>query len=302
MYRWIGWLTRPERVRLLGRILVWIPRPFLLTLFSLGAHLFARFGGSIRHRVKENMSAILGTQAPVQHLHRQYFYQVCLTLYELLFVSSHLPKWGHKHFCPTGEEHLQSALQLGKGAIIYAPHVGNFFFAYWYLSQRYPCLAVVTAQSEELRPLYLIMQELGCEGVDYDETPPLKLLKQLRRQLAKNGVVFLLGDFSRPAFPTGRMFGRKTPLPRGAAALALDGKVPVIPFYCRRLRGFTHQLVFSAPLLLHEQYRKDQAAEAMEQLYSFLEETVRKVPEEWLYWFNVDERWTTEEHNPGEVS
>lgn len=54
--------------------------------------------------------------------------------------------------------------------------------------------------------------------------------------------------------------------------------------------------------MLHEQYQKGQVAEAMEQLYSFLEETVRKVPQEWLYWFNVDERWTTEEHNAEEVS
>lgn len=244
MYRWIGWLTRPQRMYMLGRILGWIPLPFLLALFSLIAHLLALFGGSISQRVKGNMSAILGTQAPVRHLHIQYFYQVCLTLYELLFVSSRLPKQGEKHFFSTGEEHLQSALQLGRGAIIYAPHVGNFFFAYWYLSQRYPCLAVVTAQSEELRPLYLVLQELGCRGVDYDETPPLLLVKKLRRHLAENGVVFLLGDFSRPAFPQGLMFGRKTPLPRGAASLALQEKVPVIPFYSRRLRGLCSRACF----------------------------------------------------------
>ncbi|MGG1660882.1 hypothetical protein [Brevibacillus sp. NRS-1366] len=103
MYRWIGWLTRPKRVRLLGRILEWIPRPFLLTLFSMAAQLLARFGGPISQRVKDNMSVILGAQAPVQYLRKQYFYQVCLTLYELLFVSSRLPKHGGKRFCPTGD-------------------------------------------------------------------------------------------------------------------------------------------------------------------------------------------------------
>lgn len=302
MYRWIGWVTSPKRARWLGRILSGIPEPFLLALFSLTARALVRFGGQVSRRIKDNMSAVLGGNAPIEQLRRHYFYQVCLTLYELLFVSRSLPDQGQKRFCLTGEEHLRSALEAGRGAILYAPHVGNFFFAYWLLSQRYPCLAVVTARSEELRPLYLILQELGCAGLDYDDTPPLLLVKRLRKHLSQNGVVFLLGDFSRPAFPTGSLFGRKTPLPRGAASLALQGKVPVIPFYCRRLKGFTHQCVFHPPLLLHEQYRTDQVAEAMEQLYPFLEETVRAVSEQWLYWFNVDERWTTEEHSTEEVS
>lgn len=302
MYRWIGWLTRPDRLHLLGKLLAWIPPPFLLALFFGVSHLLARFGGAVSQRVKDNMSAVLGTQAPVQRLRRQYFYQVCVALYELLFVSHRLPNQGFKRFYPEGEEHLQSALQKGKGAIVYAPHIGNFFYAYWYLSQRYPCLAVVTAQSAELRPLYHIFQELGCEGLDYDETPPLVMLRKLRRHLSQNGVVFLLGDFSRPEFPLGHMFGKKTPLPRGAAMLALEGNAPVIPFYCRRKKGFAHQLTFFAPLNLHEQYEKKQTAEAMEQLYSFLEDAVRAVPEEWLYWFYVDERWTTEDYHAGEVS
>ncbi|QRG68718.1 lysophospholipid acyltransferase family protein [Brevibacillus choshinensis] len=302
MYRWIGWVTSPKRARLLGRILTGIPKPFLLALFSLAAHLLARFGGQVSQRIKDNMTAVLGKNAPVEHLRRQYFYQVCLTLYELLFVSMRLPSQGEKRFCLTGEKHLQSALGAGRGAILYAPHMGNFFFAYWLLSQRYPCLAVVTARSEELRPLYLMMQELGCTGLDYDETPPLLLLKKLRKHLSQNGVVFLLGDFSRPGFPAGSLFGRKTPLPHGAASLALHGKATVIPFYCRRLKGFTHLCVFQPPLLLHEQFRTDQVAEAMEQLYPFLEDFVRAVPEQWLYWFNVDERWTTEEHSSEEVS
>lgn len=84
--------------------------------------------------------------------------------------------------------------------------------------------------------------------------------------------------------------------------LALEGNAPVIPFYCRRRRGFSHQLNFFTPLILHEKYEKNQTAEAMEQLYPFLEDAVRAVPEEWLYWFYVDERWTTEEHHAGEVS
>ncbi|WP_312113388.1 lysophospholipid acyltransferase family protein [Brevibacillus reuszeri] len=302
MYHWIGWLTRPKHIRLLGRIFGWIPHPVLLAFFSLAAPFIARFGGSISQRVRENMSAILGSQAPVKHLCKQYFYQVCVTLYELLFTSSRLPQEGEKHFHSRGEQYLQAVLQEGRGAIVYAPHVGNFFFAYWYLSQRYPCLTVVTAQSKELRPLYLILQELGCKGLHYDKTPPLLLMKKLRRHLEQNGVVFLLGDFSRPAFPRGRLFGRKTPLPRGAASLALGGRVPVIPFYCRRMKGFRHELVFSPPIRLYEQYRMDQTAEAMEQLYRFLEESVKAVPQEWLYWFNVDERWTTEEHSVEEVS
>jgi KDO2-lipid IV(A) lauroyltransferase len=109
-------------------------------------------------------------------------------------------------------------------------------------------MTVVTAQSKELRPIYMRFQKWGCMGLDYDATPPLGLMRTLRNHLLQNGVVFLLGDFFRPQFPQATMFQRITRSPGGAAALALELQVPVIPFFGHRTRGFRHRLVFHQPM------------------------------------------------------
>jgi lauroyl/myristoyl acyltransferase len=303
VYRYIGRLTSDEKgIRRFRYWLSLVPRPCVLLFSVLLSWTLSVAAKDFCRRVERNMGELLSAAPSVSKQRRNYLFQVCMTLYELLVDSERLTGSESWRFQTAGEHHLQKALALGRGAILYAPHVGNFFFYYWFLSQKYPCLTVVTAKSAELRPLYLQFQRMGCQGLDYDETPPIALLKTLRRHLAQNGVVFLMGDFWRPEFPPAWLFGRSTRLPQGAATLALEGKVPVVPFYGHRVSGFRHRLVFAPPFYFYERYKREQTSEAMEQLERFLEDVVRKVPEQWLYWFNAHERWAAESRNEWEVS
>jgi KDO2-lipid IV(A) lauroyltransferase len=133
--------------------------------------------------------------------------------------------------------------------------------------------------------------EMGCDGLDYDNTPPLEMLRSLKKHLANNGIVFILGDFWRPAFPLSEFFGRLTRSPEGAAMLSIEQRVPVVPFYGGRLKGFTHRLVFERPMFLYEQYQRSQRSEATNQLNRFMEQVICCHPDQWFYWFNADERW-----------
>ncbi len=294
MYEWIGKLTADKnRRQQITRIAQWIPSPMLLLFFQLlGLLIYWRANG-MRMQMIRNMSELLpGISAKeVRQRCRQYFFHLCTTLYEILFVPPMLSYRDKSRFLVEGEAHLQEALQQGKGAILFTSHTGNFFYYYWYLTQRYRCLTVVTAKSKELRPLYLLFQQLGCEGLDYDETPPLELVRTLRRHLQQNGVVFLLGDFWRPTFPPSSFFGKSSNSPGGTALLALEYETPIIPFYGCRERGFTHRLVFAPPLPLHREFVRSERTLATNRLNHFLEDVVRRVPEQWLYWFNVQERW-----------
>ena len=293
MYEWIGKLTRNERA--IRRMATWctlFPRPVILIVCHWISRCLSFQAKSLCRRIEKNMNDLLGTQPSVIERRQRYLFNVCVTLFELLVDSARLPYSHVGRFYPEGEHYVNEALSHGRGAIVYAPHVGNFFYYYWYLSQRYTCLTVVTAKSAELRPLYLIFQQLGCQGLDYDDTPPLALMRKLRRHLEQNGVVLLMGDFWRRDFPSARLFGRLTQLPQGAATLALEKKVPIVPFYGYRDGDFTHRLVFAPPYYAYEHYDREQVAEAMEPLFGFLENAIRNVPEQWLYWFNADERWS----------
>ena len=300
MYEWIGSLTGNRKrldsiSRWCGRLPRWL---MLLICRGVGVMLYIAAGSKLRKRVLGNVSEALGLgrqQGRALWYQWNYFQNLAITLYEIVLESGRLPQSEAWRFRVEGEEKLQEALQLGRGAIVYAPHAGNFFYYYWYLCQKYPCLTVATGGSAELRPLYGIFEGLGCPGLDYDSTPPLELMRRLKKHLAGNGVVFLLGDFWRPSFPLSRMFGKRTRTPDGAASLSIEQHVPVIPFYGRREHGFVHCLTFEPPLHLYAGYERKQRGEATLLLNRFMERVIRSCPEQWFYWFNMDERWEEKE-------
>jgi KDO2-lipid IV(A) lauroyltransferase len=293
MYRWLGMVLEDERrLQRVGRWLRFVPRRLLLAFCFLASWLVYAGAASFRNGVIRNMAQLLDAPLPrIRRYCRSYVYNIFVTLFEMIGDCPDPRRDDADLLEVEGESHLREALKRGKGAIVFAPHIGNFFYYYLYLSRKYRCLTVATAGSKELRPLYLKFQRLGCDGLDYDHTPPLELFRKLRKHLNDNGVVFLLGDFYRPAFPEATFFGRETRSPSGTAALALERGTPVVPFIGCRVGGFKHRLEFGSPVYLQQQFRTDQRAEATNELNRLLEQYVLDVPDQWFYWFNVDERW-----------
>lgn len=293
MYDWIGMLTEhPNRLSRIARCVNAVPRPVRLGGLWLSGWIAFRLSGNLRKRIVGNIGGILSDRErrETRRIARRYFVNLAITMYELLIEAPRLDERDDRRMELVGEHHLQQALRQGRGAIVYSPHMGNFFYYYWKLSRRYRCLSVATASSPELRPIYLTFRDLGCSGLDYDQTPPLALLRRLREHLASGGIVFLLGDFYRPTFPEATLFGRRTRSPGGAAMLALGDRVPIVPLYGRRLRRFAHRMELAAPIQLSEEYAGRPKA-AAERLNGLLEDMIRKQPEQWFYWFSVHERW-----------
>ncbi|MDF2645492.1 MAG: lipid biosynthesis acyltransferase [Paenibacillus sp.] len=300
MYEWISKLTLNERRLLrIERVLRVFPIWMMSAACSMLAFvLYRAFRKGFLKRVEHNLLDLLGAvpQTSLKAISKHYVQNVVYTLYEILFLSVRLKKLHASHFDVQGEEHLQEAQRqaMGKGFIVYAPHVGNFFNYYWYLTQKFDCLTVASAGSPELKPLYMKFAAMGCNGLDYDSVPPLELYRTLKKHVQSGGVIFILGDFWRPTFPLSRLFGRLTRTPEGAAMLAIEHHVPVVPFYGYRVKGFKHRLVFSPPVNLHEQFEhsgRSERAEANLLLNAFMERVIREQPSAWFYWFNVHERW-----------
>ncbi|UKS29001.1 lysophospholipid acyltransferase family protein [Paenibacillus sp. HWE-109] len=300
MYEWIGRLTSNERnlARIEKGLRMFPDRLMADSCTVLSMIMYAAIGTTFLRRMKSNLGDLLGELPDVYYtkITKKYLQNVVFTLYEVLFRSEQLQANSKAFLSVQGEEHLEEAyrLAMGKGMVIYTPHIGNFFFYYWYLSQKFDCLTVASAGSPELKPLYGKFAALGCKGLDYDSVPQLEMYRTLRRHVLRGGVVFILGDFWRPNFPLTRLFGKLTRSPEGAAMLALELQVPVVPFYGYRMKGFRHRLVFGTPIELYKQFehsgRKERAA-ANVVLNSFIEQVIREQPASWFYWFNVHERW-----------
>lgn|GEM_PF-1093455 len=297
MYDWIAKLTSNDSaLRRVGGVLSVLPGWLMAALCRLLARLlYIASRNTVRRRIESNIADVLelNQSDEVKKISLNYLRNLVYTLYEILFRSYQLERQASGTFTVEGQANLDEALERsqGKGLIVYTPHVGNFFYAYWHLTRKYNCLTIASAGSAELRPMYLKFQAMGCRGLDYDSTPPLELYRTLKKHLYEGGVLFILGDFWRATFPTSRLFGRLTRTPEGAAMLALENKVPVVPFYSYRVKGFRHQLVFEKPLYLNEQFTRAQRSDANQVLNAFMEQVIRRHPSEWFYWFNVHEHW-----------
>jgi lauroyl/myristoyl acyltransferase len=298
LYDWIAKLTSDEHKlarieRMLRIIPLWVLHAVCTFISFVG---YVALRNSLVKRVEHNIADLLDSmpKGAIRAISKIYMENVVFTLVEILFLSTRLLKLQTPNFDVQGEEHLQAAQSRsdGKGFIVYTPHMGNFFYYYWYLTRKYDCLTVASAGSPELRPLYYKFAALGCKGLDYDSVPPLEMYRTLKKHLQNGGVVFLLGDFWRSSFPLSRFFGKLTRTPEGAAMLAHDLRIPIVPFYGHRTRGFNHRLTFGSPLYLQAEFRGHVArAEANLVLNGFMERAIREQPGSWFYWFNVHERW-----------
>jgi lauroyl/myristoyl acyltransferase len=295
LYEWIGKLTRQKKkFRQLAILLHLFPDWLLYGLFyTMGNIIYTVAGAQARSKITLNMSDLLKDLSPqqIRSMVQAYYRFLLITIFEVIFGFWRLPREQGSKLYAEDEHFLQEALAHGKGAIVYAPHIGNFFYYYWYLSQRYKCLTVGTSGTEELKPIYTQYEQMGCQGLDYDETSPLQMIRILRNHLEENGVLFILGDFWRKQFPLTELFGKPTRGPQGAAALALDHQTPIVPFRGFRDRGFTHRLVFEEPIYLHEIFNRNQRKEAALLLNQTMEHSILSHPEQWFYWFNLHERW-----------
>jgi KDO2-lipid IV(A) lauroyltransferase len=300
MYQWIGRLTRPNGLmRWLRACILLTPRWLvflLITLLGWATYACAR---RFRATVVRNMKALLpqATDRERRRMCRQYIVHECLTIYEqTIEFRKALSAKGRRRarFHLEGMGHVDEALRRGRGAIVYAPHVGNYFYQYWMMSQIYDCTTVVTAGSDELRDLFVNVHSMGgMAGYDYDTDTPRQIALKLRSHLKNNGVVFLLGDVYRDEFPDCTLFGKPSKAPVGTMMLALLQNAPIIPFHGWREGWSRHRMVFEAPLYLHERYGLAGKAEAMEELSRVMERLIGHTPQQWLYWFNVHERWKT---------
>jgi phosphatidylinositol dimannoside acyltransferase len=148
-----------------------------------------------------------------------------------------------------GLEHVDRALEAGRGAICVLPHLGNWDAGgHWFGGNGYRIAAV----AEELRPrrLYELFinhrEELGMRVVGLEKDAHVG--QQLKQLLAENWMIALVAD--RDLSGRGievEMFGARRRVPAGPALLSLTSGAPILPAPTATLdRGW--EVRFEAPL------------------------------------------------------
>ena len=209
-----------------------------LTPFYLGPVVATLFGGAAyvlnakkRKVVRENLAPVLertpGERPESAVLNAFISYaQYWFEAFKLGTTSlSKLESLGRAE----GIENLYGAIEAKRGAIIVAPHLGNWdFAAAWIDHRRIKLNAVVEKlEPEELFDWFVKRRaQFEVTAIAHDRNPMPKLIEAIRR----NEVVALVADRSLDAASVEvEFFGRKVPFPMGPAVLALRTGAPLLP-------------------------------------------------------------------------
>ena len=232
-----------------------LPRPVGLTLAAAYHRVFFATAHGQRDIVASNLSRVLGhpPDSPiVQTATRECFALYARYWYETFAVRTMPWEEVDRRFTIDGLEHIDHAMEAGRGIIIAAPHMGNWDAgAHWLCMRGYRIAAV----AEELKPpevfdlFFRHRRALGMTIVPLSDGK--RVGERLVGLLADNYLIALVADRDL----TGRgvdveMFGGRRKLPAGPARLALGTGTPLTVgavfttrdgWHCRVLPPFEYE-------------------------------------------------------------
>lgn len=182
------------------------------------------------------------------------------------------------------KDHMQAALQPGKGVIVATAHFGNWDMAGAVVARHFP-LAAVAETFADARLNELLQGQRKEKGMDI--IPMEGSARRILRALQQNHGVAIVID--RPVAQEQGVeitfFGRKTYVPGGPAALALKSGAAILSGYA--WYGHHHQFYLRActPIFPREckgpVERDREIARLTQSMYNYLEGVIRDWPTQW---------------------
>ncbi len=278
--------------RVLGAVIPLLPPRLGYWLFGFIGALFFYLFADAREPLRANLRHVMrgASQAEIDRTARQTLRNHLKNYFDF-FRATRLSAEQIKGMVEVqGLEHLQEALQKGKGVIFVSAHFGNIdivgqtFIVYGYK---------VTIPAEHIKPEILfqnIVAVRGAKGIKIIpvDGPMLPLVRGLKR----NEVIGLAGDLD--ATKTGGLyefFGAPAQLPTGHVQIALKTGAPILPAFC--VRKPDNSFVAYAEPAIHLLPTGDEQADVragMEQFIKVMEKWIGQHPEQWVFFHRI---WDT---------
>jgi KDO2-lipid IV(A) lauroyltransferase len=263
-------------------------------LADLFANVYYLFSRRDIYSLRENLKVILpeGTDnKTINKYIRKVFRNFARYLVDFLKLSKITQEYFNKKIEVHGFHNLDKCLSEGKGAIIVAPHMGNWELgAALTAAKGYPLTAIVLKHADERIDDFFTRQR----SINNLNVVPLGMqLKQCFTVLKQNGFLAIAGDKD---YTSGGdyvdFFGKKAVIPTGAAAFSIKTGSPIIVCTCIRKENDEFRLVYEEPIKPEEtgDYKKDLHSLMGKYLSSF-EKHIREHPDQW---YAFQEIWKQE--------
>lgn len=210
---------------------------------------------------------------------------------ELMYFMAH-PAMIKEKVMIDGKEHLDRALQGGKGAILVSAHFGNFPLMLLRLAQEgYKINAIIRPARDAEIEKYFIRQrtQLGLNTI-YSQ-PRKQCVDNAIRALRNNELVFIPLDqnFGNGAGVFVEFFGQQAATATGPVVFAQRTGAPILPMFIIRENDDDHRILIELPLVLEI---RDSDEEMMRvnvaKITQLIEKYIRKYPHEWGW---MHRRW-----------
>lgn len=275
---------------LASRIIPRIPRRLVLSLapaIAFCAWLLAR---GARRQAMKNMQRVLctpDTRAGRSRL-RRVVYGMFLTnvrnYLDMFSLSSTKPEDILRSIRRIdGIEHLEAALALGKGAILFSAHYGPFnFIVHWLSLKGYQVIIPVEHLQDE-RVLALILKLRRSQGIQFVPLGGSAPLRTILAALRKNQIVLITADRAVQGESVTRdFFGSPARLPDGPVSLALRTGAPLVGAFSWRLSATSMMGTFAPLSLALPEEERRQPDKLMSRVASMLEVFIRAHPDQWV--------------------
>jgi KDO2-lipid IV(A) lauroyltransferase len=280
------------------------PRWWQIWQNRLVSRLLFWFWGSARRKVQRNLAGVLQRPADdpeVVRVAARTFenYGLYLLDYVQLGCLNRQTLPG-KVAEELGTEHLDQALQDGRGAILMTPHLGNWELGGLTIAARGTPVHVLTvvdrdnqvqAYRDEVRGLHGI-QTIHLHFEDY------RTILDMVHLLKENRVLAMLGDrWVGGKKSAVRFFGRRIWFPSGAAALAQATGAPLIPVFVVKRPDGRYKAWMEPPIRVSRQHGHSNQTiieEKTQELASVFERMIRAYPDQWYHFFDYWSRYDCE--------
>ena len=263
------------------RIICLLPHRIALGIGSLIGRLAHATGGSRRAIVRRNIELCFPELSAAERdaLALAHFKALGMALIEM-----GLGRWASDRHLQsitrlTGVEHVNAALESGRGVIMLAAHFTTLEVSGRVLGNAIPPFDAVFRKNRS--EFMTELQRTGRE-VSADETIEKRDIKKMVRSLRKGKAVWYAPDqsYNRKGSEVIEFFGVPAMHTTATSTLARLGKAVVVPFFPRRLEDGTYELLL---LPAFDEFPGDDPVADTRRYLEALETHVRSCPEQYFW-------------------
>jgi lauroyl/myristoyl acyltransferase len=281
-------------LRCFVRLLPHLPEGLVLAFTRFTARIAFMLLRSYRKRMHENIAAVFGKEISERE-RKALVWAAWLSFTRGVLDTTQAMHCSKEQILAAvrleGEDHIQRALEHGKGVLALSAHLGSFTMIGARLAAGGYPFSVVVKQPADKRFARLIdgyRAQIGIQTIS--AKPRREAVRGILKALRNNGIVLVIADEFKSGDLMVDFLGTKAPAPRGPATLALRTGAITLPMFATRGADGRLTLAVDAPIAPIAREELEASVAATTALYtSTIEAAIRKHPDQWN-WLGLPRR------------